>query len=850
MRTIRCSGAVLCLALLAWLSGRATHAQPAAEYVMASISARPLASHIVIPQTRVVMLGAPEGGVRMTEVRAEIEIVEQVATTTLDISLHNPSRSRLEAEVLMPVPENSVVRGFTFQGSGKEPSAALLPRDEARRIYDSIVRKVRDPALLEFVGYRLIRSSVFPVEPNGQQRVRLTYEHICPAEAGRIDYVLPRSESLEYSVPWHMSVRIKSKLPVSTVYSPSHRLEVQRPDPHTILAKTVEEAVREPGPFRVTWLPEAEGVTASLLAYPDPKVGGGYFLLLAGLPAEAAPSPQPSPPGGEGRVRGRRATAIKREVTLVLDRSGSMNGEKIKQVREAATQIIAGLENGESFNILPYNEAVDAFSPTPVVKNAQMEAAARKYIEGIQARGGTNIHDALVEALRPKPQPEALPIVLFLTDGLPTVGNTSEAAIRDLAVKGNPHKRRIFTFGVGVDVNTPLLDKLADQTRATATFVLPREDVEVKVGQVFRRLEGPVLADPELAVFDAASQPAAGRTRDLLPSRLPDLFSGDQLVLLGQYIGEDPLNLRLSGNYLGRKRTFSFNFMLDKATTRNAFVPRLWASRKIGVLIDAIRSLGADQQFSAQRPVPINASDPRTKELVDEVVKLSQEFGILTEYTAFLAREGNDLTDAQNNWSQANARFSYRALGQRDGWNSVSQETNNQFYRGQSVLNSSNVLVGAGTVDWRDGNAGANNLERIQISNVQQISGRAYFNNGGAWVESQVALKANGNKAALEPKKVVEFGSEEFMKLAHQLAGEGRQGSISLRGEILLEVGHEVVLVRNPVEPADVAAARAQNSGTGSTVTSTWDQTRTPAAAPSARRGESPAAEALIKAAH
>jgi Ca-activated chloride channel family protein len=431
------------------------------------------------------------------------------------------------------------------------------------------------------------------------------------------------------------------------VYSPSHRLEVQRPDPHTILAKTVEEAVREPGPFRVTYLPEAGGVTASLLAYPDPKVGGGYFLLLAGLPAEAPAK--------------RRTTAIKREVTLVLDRSGSMNGDKIKQVREAATQIIAGLENGESFNILPYNEAVDEFSPTPVEKNAQTEAAARKYLEGIQARGGTNIHDALVEALRPKPQPEALPIVLFLTDGLPTVGNTSEAAIRDLAVKANPHKRLIFTFGVGVDVNTPLLDKLADQTRATATFVLPREDVEVKVGQVFRRLEGPVLADPELAVLDSANQPAVGRTRDLLPSRLPDLFSGDQLVLLGQYIGEDPLSFRLSGNYLGRKRTFSFNFTLDKASTRNAFVPRLWASRKIGVLIDAIRSLGADQQFSAQPHPPVNPNDPRMKELVDEVVRLSQEFGILTEYTAFLAREGNDLTDARSNYSQANARFNFRA---------------------------------------------------------------------------------------------------------------------------------------------------------------------------------------------
>lgn len=810
MRHFPCSAALAVLALFT-VTVCAQSAAPSAPAASARMVSSALASHIVIPQTRVLPMEARPTGVRMTDVRADIDILEQVATTTLDISLHNPTPRRLEAELLVPVPDESVVRGFTFQGSGKEPSAQLLPRDEARRIYDSIVRQTRDPALLEFVGYNLIRSSVFPVEANGLQKVRLTYENIVPADAGRLDYVLPRSESLEYSVPWRISVRIRSKQPVSMVYSPSHRLEVQRPDANTVVARTSEEATNEPGAFRLSYLPQSNGLTASLLAYPDPKVGGGYFLLLAGLPADAATK--------------RQAAAIKREVTLVLDRSGSMNGEKIKQVRDAATQVVAGLENGEHFNIFPYNEAVDAFAAAPVVKNAETEAAARKYIAGIQARGGTNIHDSLLEALRQKPAPGTLPIVLFLTDGLPTVGNTAETAIRDLASKANPHKRRIFTFGVGVDVNTPLLDKLADLTRATATFVLPKEDVEAKVGQVFRRLDGPVLSDPELAVLDAAGQPAAGRTRDLLPSRLPDLFSGDQLILLGQYISDEPLNFRLQGNYLGEKRTFSFKFPLEHATTRNAFVPRLWASRKIGVLIDAIRSLGADQPFAGQRPALANPTDPRMKELVEEVVRLSQEFGILTEYTAFLAREGNDLADVAGNTGQANARFTNRALNRRSGWSSVSQERNKQNYNLQDNLNGGNAMI-----------IGNNSLERIQISNVQQLNDRAFFNNGGPWMEGRVAQRAAGNRDALKPQKVIEFGSEEFMTLAHQLAKEGRQSSISLRGEILLEVGKDVVLVRNPVVPADVAAAEAERGN------ATHDAMR-------ARRGESKAAADLIEAA-
>ncbi len=149
------------------------------------------------------------------------------------------------------------------------------------------------------------------------------------------------------------------------------------------------------------------------------------------------------------------------------------------------------------------------------------------------ARGGTNIHDALLESLRPAPAEGTLPIVLFMTDGLPTIGQTSEASIRDLARQHNPHHKRIFSFGVGVDVNTPLLEKIAYENRGFTTFILPAEDVEVKVGRVFDRLKGPVLADPELTIGGDGPR----RVSALIPDRLPDLFEGDQIVLLGQYRG-------------------------------------------------------------------------------------------------------------------------------------------------------------------------------------------------------------------------------------------------------------------------------------------------------------------------
>ncbi len=725
---------------------------------------RPLAANVIIPQRSVIVPAQPRTttAVRIERVDAAVTVVEQVATTTLDIALRNPTGRRLEAEVILPVPDGAAVRGFDFQGAAKEPGAQLLRKDEARRIYDSIVAKTRDPALLEFIDYNLIRSSVFPVEAKGTQKVRLTYEHVCPAEGDRIDYVLPRSESLEYKVPWDIRVTIKSKRSIGTVYSPSHSVDTQITKQGQLTQVRLTPGVDVgPGPFRLSLLiANDDDMAATLLAYPDPRVGGGYFLMLAGVPAK--------PPGG--------GPAIKREVTLVLDRSGSMAGEKLTQVREAALQIIAGLEPGESFNIIVYNEAVDLFSTRPVIKNEANVAAARDYLGGVLARGGTNIHDALVEALIQKPTKDMLPIVLFLTDGRPTIGQTNEKLIREAAKAANKYKKRVFTFGVGVDVNSPLVENIAYETRAAATFVLPQEDVELKVAGMFRRLSGPILAHPELSIRDDDGQPAVGRVRDLIPHRLPDIFDGDQLVLVGQYVGQRPLSLRLTGNYLGRQRTFKFHFELDKATTRNSFVPRLWAQRKIGVLVDAIRSSGADPNTV----VAAAPSDPKLKELVDEIVRISTEFGILTEYTAFLAREGSDLTRHNDVAAEAWRNFNGRAQLTRSGLGSLNQDINSVQQKNASQLNYNNRFWDA-------------NMNRVQISSVQQVADRAFYRKGNRWVDSRIVDKTEQAQA----QRVVDFGSEEFMQLARRLASENRQGSIMMRGEVMLVVDGQRVLIRN-----------------------------------------------------
>ncbi len=691
----------------------------------------------ISPNTRLIHTQA----VQVTQVDARIDLADQIATTTLDIALRNPTSRPLESELLVPVPQGAVLKAFAFEGGYAEGTARLLPRDEARRIYDSIVAQTRDPALLEFVGNAVVKSSVFPVPANGTQKVRVTYEQLLETDGARLDYVLPRSEAVEYVVPWKLSVRVKSTWRIASVYSPSHEIAVKQSNEREA---SLSCATKDPGAFRVSLLRETKDeMTASLLAYPDPKIGGGYFLVMI-----APPKPKAD------------AKPIKREVTLVIDRSGSMAGPKLDQVKAAALQVIEGLEDGEGFNLIVYNEAVEMFAAQPVLKNAQTTQQARDYISALRVSGGTNIHDSIVEALRQKPVAGMLPIVLFLTDGLPTIGQTSEKAIREAVAKGNPHQRRVFTFGVGVDVNTPLLSRIARETRASAEFVLPKEDVEVKVSRVFERLRGPLLTRPVLRVLDDPN-----RVSDLIPSPLPDVFQGEQILLSGTYRGEAPLHFQLTGASAEGERKFDFTFNLDKASTANAFVARLWASNKIAVLSEAIRDLGAD------------GATANTTELVNEIVRLSTQFGILTEYTAFLAEEGTSLAASPANATRASTVYNDKAMKTRSGVASVSQSENLQKSAESKQLNVRNRYLDA-------------KMEAVEITSVQQCQAGALFNKGNRWTD------ANAARAERAHDRTVEIGSAEFGRLVDELASDNRQGLLALRGELLLEHRGQIVLVR------------------------------------------------------
>lgn len=729
--------------------------------------------HIIVPPVR--PMPRPDL-VRISSVVAGVNIENQIGTTAIEMTIANPTGTPQEAQILLPVPDGVTVRSLEYDGAGSESQAEVLTREEARRIYDSIVASMRDPALVEFAGYNLIRTSVFPIPAGGAQRVKLTYEQVLSVDGDRVDYWLPRSEAnASPNVPWTLNARIRSKHPVSTVYSPSHELAITRNGPGDLSINVINSPLGNAGSFRMSWLVQREksdGVSGTLIAYPDPGMGpdgGGYFLLLGGMPAE-----QPV-----------KNTRIKREVVIVIDRSGSMRGEKIAQTRAAATQIVDGLEDGEAFNIIDYSDSISSFAEKPVIKDAAKAAEARRYIASFQAGGGTNIQDALLEALRPEPMKGMMPLVLFMTDGLPTVGERNEVKIREAVKAANKIGRRIFTFGVGFDVNSPLLSGIAKTTRATTTFVQPQEDVEVKVSQVFKRLSGPVLASPRLVALGADGKPSSRVVRELQPGELPDMFEGDQLVVLGQYFGDAPITFRIEGEFRGVNRSFDMRFDMKEATTRHGYVPRLWATRKIAALIEEIRQAGAEGHGA----IP----DSRMKELTDEIVRLSTRFGVLTEYTSFLARDGTDFSvpGRQAMVTGTMMQLRARAVEGRAGAGGVSQEENLRKMTfavndaaGQAAKPAAEQFANC----WYD-----DKMQLVTITNVQQVADQTLFCRNNRWIDARIL-----DKEQEKPDREVIFASAEYLAIMNDLAKEGRQAMLANDGETYFLYKSQRVLVRMP----------------------------------------------------
>jgi Ca-activated chloride channel homolog len=578
---------------------------------------------VIAPLPRPVPMPVPQppaSTYRIKEIAVQASIRDQVAQVQVSQTFVNTGSTTMEVEFCFPLPYDGAIDRLTLMVDGQEFAARLLPAGEARALYESIVRKNRDPALLEWIGSGMFRTSVFPVPPGQERKVSLKYTQLLRSSQQLADFLFPLSTAKYTSQPVEsvqFRVAIETTADLKSVYSPTHQVQIERPDArHAVATYTATNAI--PGSdFRLFYDVAAGPVGASVLSYRPADADDGYFLLLA-APQFAAPD----------------QAQTSKNVVFVLDRSGSMEGQKIEQAREALAFVLNNLREGDRFNVVVYDSSVETFRPELQVFNSETRAAAIGFVNGIYAGGSTNISGALSTGLAQFKDAEGPSYLLFLTDGLPTVGETNEAKLVAESKQANPGKVRVISFGVGYDVNSRLLDRLSREHHGQSEYVRPEEDLEVHVSRLFKKISAPVMTDVAVSIeFDTPTTAEQGAaTNRLYPRTLPDLFAGEQLVLVGRYKSTGRAKVTLTGTVAGTERSFDFPAEFAAPASNDAslaFVEKLWAVRRIGEIIDEIDLNG------------------KNDELVKELVALSTKHGILTPYTSFLADEsGRQLADA------------------------------------------------------------------------------------------------------------------------------------------------------------------------------------------------------------
>ncbi len=677
-----------------------------------------------------------------------VKIDGQVATTSVDQEFYNPNPSQLEGTYLFPVPKGAQIDKFKMDIGGKMVEAELLPADKARQIYEDIVRKAKDPALLEYADRGVFKVRVFPIEPHSKKRIQISYTQILKADAGLVSYVYPLNTEKFSAKPIKevsVKVELETKQPLKSVYSPSHDVEIKRHGERRATAGFEARDVKPDLDFALYFAPEKDELGVNLLAHRT-RGEDGYFLLLA----------SPGVDVSDKKI-------VPKDVAFVLDTSGSMAGKKLEQAKKALQFCVENLNDGDRFEILRFSTEVEPLFDKLVEATKQNRARANEFIEGLKPIGGTAIDDALKKALGLTPPgvggQQRVFVVIFLTDGKPTIGTTDEAQIVAGVKKANEGRTRVFCFGIGTDVNTHLLDKITEETRAVSQYVLPEEDLEVKVSNFFSKIKEPVLANPTLKFTGDV------RVTKLYPSPLPDLFRGDQLVLVGRFSGRGDSAVVLEGTVNGAQRKFTYEVCFPREADDHEFIPRLWATRRVGYLLDEIRLHGENS------------------ELKDEVTELARKYGIVTPYTAYLIVEDEDRRrvplamqtlpqlntdtlarrEAADNWAYFNrAKDGERAVaGARYGMSlrsanapaAVSADSLAEAQRGLG-LSSVSGAVTASPVEQ-------SKVRLAQASAQNQfIAGRNFFQNDKQWIDAEVQKPQNAKRQRIQ------FNSAEYFTFA------------------------------------------------------------------------------------
>ena len=546
-----------------------------------------------------------------------VNLVDRVLRYEITETFVNRGSRVGEADFMFPLPKGAAFQDLKLSINGELVSGETMSADRARQIYEDIVRRQRDPALLEWMGYGLLRARIFPIAPGEQKKVVVRFQTVAEREgdALRIDYFRGMRAN-QFATGQQPEGRVSFVLTYpndpmyGTAYSPTHSIFEQRyatesyDDGYNEGDRSFASGYR--GSVRRFEVRDARGEVTLLI--PIRRTASAAISLLANAPGndDGFALITLSPPA----VRPR---AVPRDVTFVIDVSGSMSGQKIEQARSAGKQLLRTLSPMDRFRLIDFSSDVRTFRDDFSTATRENIRAAERYLDDLDAQGSTNISGALDEALSARVQSGRLPIILFLTDGQPTVGERDASVIAaNVAKQRGP--RRLFTFGVGADLNVSLIEQLALEGRGTASFVRPDESVERAVGIVASRLTSPLVTDVRVHADGV-------RLLKMHPSGAVDIFAGEDLVLLTRYDGSGNATLRFDGQTTGGPVTWTSRVYFPERSRENPFVARLWATQRVGYLSAEKRKNGG------------------SREIDDEIRDLGDRFGIPTEFSSYLVVE-------------------------------------------------------------------------------------------------------------------------------------------------------------------------------------------------------------------
>jgi Ca-activated chloride channel family protein len=532
--------------------------------------------------------------------KVRITIDDQLAVTRVEQTFRNHTDRNLEATYIFPVPPGASVNRFSMWVNGKETKGELVEANKARDIYTSIVRRTQDPALLEYMGNNLLRLRVFPIPPEADQKVSLQFASVASKEGKLVEYVYPlktNGKATSTLEEFSLTATIKSEHNVTNVYSPTHSVSLKRGSDQEVTVTFDQNQALLDKDFQLFYATGDKDVGLTALTHRPLKGDKGFFTLLI------AP-----------RLEMSKRYQVPRDLVLVLDTSGSMRGVKMEQARKALKYCLDNLGANDRFGLINFATTVNRYEDKLLPADTEQLAKAKKWVEELEATGGTAINDALASALELRGREEGRSFtVVFFTDGQPTIGETDMGKIIKNTLAKNTTNTRIFTFGVGDDVNASMLDQIAEKTRALSTYVRPAEDIENKVSGLYSKISNPVLTNLKLTATNDI------KFSEVYPPELPDLFHGGQLVVLGRYSGKGAAAVKLSGWVGMEQKEFVYELTFPEKTGEDReFVEHLWARRKVGYMLDQIRANG------------------ERKELVEEVVRLAKRYGITTPYTSYL----------------------------------------------------------------------------------------------------------------------------------------------------------------------------------------------------------------------